>query len=378
VEWLETADYIPSGLDLVILGVSDDSAFGEINEFNSQNQIAVTYVGDKTIQFSYNGDGIRVGKNVNGNIEKYLYDTGNHVVLEVNGDGGQIAENIYGIYNVARVVDGESYTYLHNGHGDVVALIDSEENAVNRYTYDAFGVILTSTETVENPFRYAGYWYDSETGLYYLMARYYNSVNGRFLSEDPVRDGYNWYVYCDNNPIIYVDPNGEAWETIFDIISLGFSIVDVISNPDDGWAWAGLAGDVIDFIPFVTGVGEVLKSAGAAYKTADLVVDTAKATKAVDIATSSVKNVAKKIANADRVGSALKKKDIYHRAAGYLTEEQLSKGVVEYIIGGDNITRTMLKVEGEIDGVKGVFEYILEPNGTVSHQLFRTSKNIAR
>ena len=119
MEWLETADYTPSGLDLVILGVSDDSALGEINEFNSQNQIVVTYVGDKTIWFSYNGDGIRVGKNVNGNIEKYLYDTGNHVVLEVNADGEQIAENIYGIYNVARVVDGASYTYLHNGHSYV-------------------------------------------------------------------------------------------------------------------------------------------------------------------------------------------------------------------------------------------------------------------
>lgn len=211
MEWLETADYIPSGLDLVILGVSDDSALGEINEFNSQNQIVVTYVGDKTIRFSYNGDGIRVGKNVNGNAEKYLYDTGNHVVLEVDENGEQTAENIYGIYNIARVIGNNSYTYLHNGHGDVVALVDSEENVVNRYTYDAFGVVITETETVDNPFRYAGYWYDSETGLYYLMARYYNPVNGRFLSEDPARDGYNWYVYCDNNPIIYTDPNGQSF-----------------------------------------------------------------------------------------------------------------------------------------------------------------------
>ena len=132
-------------------------------------------------------------------------------MLEVDENGEQTAENIYGIYNIARVIGNNSYTYLHNGHGDVVALIDSEENTVNRYTYDAFGVILTSTETVDNPFRYTGYWYDSETGLYYLMARYYNPVNGRFLSEDPVMDGYNWYVYCDNNPVIYIDPNGEAF-----------------------------------------------------------------------------------------------------------------------------------------------------------------------
>ena len=250
MEWLEPADYIPSGLDLVILGVSDDSALGEINEFNSQNQIVVTYVGDKTIRFSYNGDGIRVGKNVNGNAEKYLYDTGNHVVLEVDENGEQTAENIYGIYNIARVIGNNSYTYLHNGHGDVVALIDSEENVVNRYTYDAFGVVITETETVDNPFRYASYWYDSETGLYYLMARYYNPVNGRFLSEDPARDGYNWYVYCNNNPLIYVDPNGQFIITTTALVIIGLATAGAVvggivgnyfaeKNGATGWEKAG-------------------------------------------------------------------------------------------------------------------------------------------
>ena len=250
MEWLETADYIPSGLDLVILGVSDDSALGEINEFNSQNQIVVTYVGDKTIRFSYNGDGIRVGKNVNGNAEKYLYDTGNHVVLEVDENGEQTAENIYGIYNIARVIGNNSYTYLHNGHGDVVALVDSEENVVNRYTYDAFGVVITETETVDNPFRYASYWYDSETGLYYLMARYYNPVNGRFLSEDPARDGYNWYVYCNNNPLIYVDPNGQFIITTTALVIIGLATAGAVvggivgnyfaeKNGATGWEKAG-------------------------------------------------------------------------------------------------------------------------------------------
>mgnify|MGYP004671625887 CR=1 FL=1 len=120
----------------------------------------------------------------------------------------------------------------------MVALIDSEENAVNRYTYDAFGVILASTETVENPFRYAGYWYDSETGLYYLMARYYNPVNGRFLSEDPARDGYNWYVYCDSNPSIHLDLNGQFVQAIEWICNspLVQQILQYISN-GISYAW---------------------------------------------------------------------------------------------------------------------------------------------
>ena len=120
------------------------------------------------------------------------------------------------------------------------------------------------------------------------MARYYNPVNGRFLSEDPARDGYNWYVYCDNNPLIYVDPNGEFWETLLDVVSLGFSIYDVVSDPTDIWAWAGLAGDIIDFIPFVTGVGEGIKAIGASNKivvatnAADTVVDSLKTLKVAD------------------------------------------------------------------------------------------------
>ena len=187
---------------------------------------------------------------MNGNAEKYLYDTGNHVVLEVDENGEQTAENIYGIYNIARVIGNNSYTYLHNGHGDVVALVDSEENVVNRYTYDAFGVVITETETVDNPFRYASYWYDSETGLYYLIARYYNPVNGRFLSEDPARDGYNWYVYCNNNPLIYVDPNGQFIITTTALVIIGLATAGAVvggivgnyfaeKNGATGWEKAG-------------------------------------------------------------------------------------------------------------------------------------------
>jgi len=52
----------------------------------------------------------------------------------------------------------------------------------------------------------------------------------------------NWYTYCGNNPVMYHDPSGKAFETIFDIVSLGFSIADIVSNPTDIWAWAGFAG----------------------------------------------------------------------------------------------------------------------------------------
>jgi hypothetical protein len=89
----------------------------------------------------------------------------------------------------------------------------------------------------------------------------------------------NLFAYCDNNPVVLKDSGGAFWESVFDVVSLGASIVEVCVNPTDPWAWAGLAGDAIDLIPFVTGVGEVtraVKTTVKVIKSADSVVDTAK------------------------------------------------------------------------------------------------------
>ena len=67
------------------------------------------------------------------------------------------------------------------------------------------------------------------------------------------------FAYCNNNPVVYEDQRGEALDTVFDLVTLGFSIAEGALNPYDFTAWLGLAGDVIDVIPFVTGVGEVLR-----------------------------------------------------------------------------------------------------------------------
>ena len=94
--------------------------------------------------------------------------------------------------------------------------------------------------------------------------------------------GCNMFAYCCNNPVTREDPDGAAFDTVFDILSLGASIADVISNPRDPWAWAGLAGDVIDVaVPFVTGVGEVTRAAKVAKETAEAVDDAHDAMKAV-------------------------------------------------------------------------------------------------
>ena len=107
--------------------------------------------------------------------------------------------------------------YVLNLHGDVVMLTDSQGNIIRDYTekpgaaaYDAFG--NQKLEKVDdNPFRYCAEYYDQETTFIYLRARYYDPNIGRFITEDPIKaDGWNWYVYCTNNPIKYKDPSGLA------------------------------------------------------------------------------------------------------------------------------------------------------------------------
>ena len=98
--------------------------------------------------------------------------------------------------------------YIYNAHGDVTGLTNSGFVLVKSYAYDAYGNEQNPDANDTNPFRYCGEYYDAETGLYYLRNRYYDPQTGRFITEDPIRDGTNWYTYGNNNPILYIDPTG--------------------------------------------------------------------------------------------------------------------------------------------------------------------------
>jgi len=121
-----------------------------------------------------------------------------------------------------------STTYLYNAHGDVVKTTGAAEND---YLYDAFGNQVDEQtnqpfewrvdeppmpEADYNPFRYCGEYFDYETGYIYLRARYYDSTNGRFVSEDPIRSGNHWYAYCGGNPVKFVDPMGLAFVNLME------------------------------------------------------------------------------------------------------------------------------------------------------------------
>ena len=106
--------------------------------------------------------------------------------------------------------------------------------------------------------------------------------------------GNNMFAYCNNNPVVRQDSTGTAFETVFDIASLAFSVADVIANPTNPWAWAGLVGDVIDVaVPFLTGVGEATKAVGTTVRVVskvDDVVDAAKTLRRTADATDDIKD----------------------------------------------------------------------------------------
>ena len=100
----------------------------------------------------------------------------------------------------------DTVRFIKDPHGNVVAT-SKNDKIVDSYDYTAFGVQLNSAET-SNPFRYCGEYYDEELDSVYLRNRYYQQTIGRFITEDPVKDGLNWYNYCAGNPVMMIDPSG--------------------------------------------------------------------------------------------------------------------------------------------------------------------------
>ena len=152
------------------------------------------------------------------------------------------------------------YYYIYNLQGDVIALADASTGKLAAtYTYDAWGkctVTNASGYTIgtQNPFRYKGYYYDTETSLYYLQTRYYDPDTGRFISPDKYTTtgqgviGNNMFVYCNNNPIQHKDENGDICipaAIVGGVINAGVSIMCSVFD-------AAESGEQLDFTTVAT------------------------------------------------------------------------------------------------------------------------------
>ena len=165
-----------------------------------------------TAEFVYNADGLRVQKTVNGVATKYTLH-GKNIVHMTSG-----TDELHFFYDAQNrpavvVYNGVPYAYVKSLQGDIVAILDENGNTVVSYGYDAWGALLWCTgelaETLGKvqPFRYRGYVFDEETGLYYLRSRYYNPQWGRFANADSIITS-NLFAYCHNEPVQFADFNG--------------------------------------------------------------------------------------------------------------------------------------------------------------------------
>ena len=173
------------------------------------------------LAFTYDGDGLRLTKTVgtgeNAMEHRYTWQ-GSKLIAESYGDTA--LEFFYDESGkpFALLYGGDYYYYLTNLQGDVMKLIDGSGTVVAEYSYDAWGNILSATGTMAaiNPLRYRGYYYDAESGLYYLKSRYYDPAIGRFINADALAStgqgilGTNMFAYCNNGPVSREDSNGQT------------------------------------------------------------------------------------------------------------------------------------------------------------------------
>ena len=203
--------------------------------------------------YTYNADGIRTSKTVNG-VEHIYHLSGTRILDEewVSGSTRNLLIYIYDASGqpiginylkcVGNTVTKEAYLLGTNIQGDITCIYDTAGNRVVTYTYDAWGKILSVTGTAANtigrynPLRYRGYYYDIETGFYYLNSRYYDPNVGRFLNSDSqiagvggdIR-GYNLFSYCMNDPVNLRDSNGNWPRWITAAVAVAATVVAVVA-----------------------------------------------------------------------------------------------------------------------------------------------------
>ena len=191
---------------------AEGTAVFSYNAFHQQT--AMTMPDGKHLENRYDAEYLRAGTVENGTVTTFSYHNG-ELLAESSPEGDTISRYIPG-YGVAAGWNREKsgYHYYHLDEQNSTAYITGSSGEIkNRYEYDAFGVLQNSREEFHNRILYTGQQYDQTSGQYYLRARFYNPVIGRFVQEDVYRgDGLNLYAYCKNNPVVYYDPSGYGEE----------------------------------------------------------------------------------------------------------------------------------------------------------------------
>ena len=186
--------------------------------------------GAYSLTFAYDSSGKRIKKTVNGLEYNYVYS--GETVIAITRDNSSDVFNFICDENgdyIGFTYGSGTYYYVRNLQNDVVAIVDANQNVLVAYSYDPWGNCTVSGKFANtigdiNPIRYRGYFYDTESGLYYLQSRYYDPQTCRFINADeasvvtvsPDSANYdkNLYAYCDNNPVVRADSSGYVWHIV--------------------------------------------------------------------------------------------------------------------------------------------------------------------
>ena len=226
-----TFTYSTDGWKDLLVKVNDDDLTYDANgnvltygdkkfTWNTGRTLESIVDGDNTYSYTYDENGIRTSKTVNG-VTTY-YNTDNGVILsQTDGTNTWYFQYDTNGTPLGFVLNGTQYFYITNQMGDILAITDANGDIVGNYEYDAWGKVLTADTDIakQNPLRYRGYYYDNETGYYYLQSRYYDSNICRFVNADiaefsqkskNVFVGANLFAYCSNDAINNSDLFGES------------------------------------------------------------------------------------------------------------------------------------------------------------------------
>ena len=173
------------------------------NEFNEMTSFESNK--ESKWEYAYLPNGLRYRKSNASNFDRYVWDRNGNIIAEMNGEGNLTNKYVRGNKLISK--NGNEY-FGYDGHGSVVNISNESGKSIKSYDYDAFGVELNKDANDTNLFRYCAEQYDNETDSIYLRARYYSPSLGRFTTEDPAKDGNNWYSYCAGNPVNGWDPSG--------------------------------------------------------------------------------------------------------------------------------------------------------------------------